>query len=117
MDVAVLVPDCRVHRYSSCTYIVVPTTGVRLVFQNSDPNTTFVIGVARAQNDIDPDEEMIVSEDQGLVETEGDESTLEDLEPTDADTYLLFTKPVFEEKASIGKLQTFYQLFSTRLNA
>lgn len=46
---------------------------------------------------------MIVSEDQVLVETEGDESATEDLEPTDADTYLLFTKPVFEEKASIGK--------------
>lgn len=55
----------------------------------------------RAEDEIDVDEEMIVSEDQVLVETEGDESTVE--EPTDADTYLLFTKPVFEEKASIGK--------------
>lgn len=115
MDLAVLVPDCCVHRYYSCIYILIPTTGVRLVFQNSDPNTTCIIGLTRAENDIDPDEEMIVSEDQGLVETEGDESTLEDLEPTDADTYLLFTKPVFEEKASIGKLQTFAQLFSTPL--
>jgi len=57
----------------------------------------------RAEDEIDGDEEMIVSEDQVLVETEGDESTVDDVEPTDADTYLLFTKPVFEEKASIGK--------------
>lgn len=49
------------------------------------------------------DEEMIVSEDQVLVESEADESTVGDLDETDADTYLLFTKPVFEEKASIGK--------------
>jgi len=82
-------------------------TGVQLVFKNLDPNNTCVIGVARAEDEIDVDEEMIVSEDQGLVETEGDESMIEDLEPSDADTYLLFTKPVFEEKASIGKLQTF----------
>lgn len=64
-----------------------------------------VVGVARAEDEIDADEEMIVSEDQGLVDSDGDESTLEDLEQTDADTYLLFTKPVFEEKASIGKLK------------
>lgn len=62
-----------------------------------------VVGVVRAEDEIDVDEEMIVSEDQVLVETEGDESTVDDVEPTDADTYLLFTKPVFEEKASIGK--------------
>lgn len=60
------------------------------------------VGVARAEDEIDVDEEMIVSEDQVLVETEGDESTLDDSEQKDADTYLLFTKPVFEEKASIG---------------
>lgn len=64
------------------------------------------IGVIRAEDDIDTDEEMVVSEDQVLVETEGDESTIEDVELKDADTYLLFTKPVFEEKASIGKLQS-----------
>ncbi len=81
--------------------------GAFFVFQNTDPNTTRVVGITQAEDEIDVDEEMIVSEDQGLVETEGDESTIEDLEPTDADTYLLFTKPVFEEKASIGKLQTF----------
>lgn len=87
--------------------VVVPMTGIRVVFQKPDPNNTCdVIGVVRAEDEIDADEEMIVSEDQGLVETEGDESTIEDLEPTDADTFLLFTKPVFEEKASIGKLQT-----------
>lgn len=79
--------------------------GVQLIFKNPDPNNTcVVIGVTRAEDEIDADEEMIVSEDQGLVETEGDESMIEDLEPSDADTYLLFTKPVFEEKASIGKL-------------
>lgn len=59
--------------------------------------------MVRAEDEIDNDEEMVVSEDQVLVETEGDESTLEDVEQSDADTYLLFTKPVFEEKASIGK--------------
>lgn len=95
-------------------YLVVLMTGVQLVFQNPDPNNTCVVtGVARAEDEIDADEEMIVSEDQGLVETEGDESTIEDLEPSDADTYLLFTKPVFEEKASIGKLQAFALLLNS----
>lgn len=47
---------------------------------------------------------MVVSEDQVLVETEGDESIPDDAEQTDADTYLLFTKPVFEEKTNIGNL-------------
>ncbi|XP_022160564.1 translocon-associated protein subunit alpha-like [Myzus persicae] len=76
------------------------------------------IGVVKAEDEIDADEEMIVSEDQGLVETEGDESTIEDLEPTDADTYLLFTKPVFEEKASIelpaGRLSEFLVGFTNK---
>jgi len=65
-----------------------------------------VVGVVRAEDEIDPEEEMIVSEDQGL-----EESTIEDLEPKDADTYLLFTKPVFEEKASIGKLENLLRSF------
>lgn len=64
-------------------------------------------GFVRAEDEIDTDEEMIVSEDQVLVETDGDESNLEEEDPTDADTYLLFTKPVFEEKASIGKSHDF----------
>jgi hypothetical protein len=68
-------------------------------------------GFVRAEDEIDTDEEMIVSEDQVLVETEGDESILEDVEPTDADTFLLFTKPVFEEKASIGKSYYFFCLY------
>lgn len=63
-----------------------------------------------AEDEIDVDEEMMVNEDQMLVETEGDESTVDDLEPIDADTYLLFTKPVFEEKASIGKLHVSYSI-------
>lgn len=77
-------------------------------FESSlDLNTyCVVVGIVRAEDEIDGDEEMIVSEDQVLVETDGDDSTIEDVEPTDADTYLLFTKPVFEEKASIGKLCT-----------
>lgn len=56
-----------------------------------------------AEDEIDVDEEMIVSEDQVMIETDGDESNVEEIVPTDADTYLLFTKPVFEEKASIGR--------------
>lgn len=62
--------------------------------------------VVQSEDEIDTDEEMVVSEDQVLVDTEGDESIIEDIDSTDADTFLLFTKPVFEEKASIGKLQT-----------
>lgn len=68
-------------------------------------------GFVRSEDEVDMEEEMIVSEDQVLVETEGDESTLEDVDPTDADTYLLFTKPVFEEKASIGKSHDFSFVF------
>lgn len=64
----------------------------------------------RAEDEVDTDEEMVVSEDQVLVDTEGDESIIEDIESTDADTYLLFTKPVFEEKTSIGKLQILHYL-------
>ncbi|XP_025422214.1 translocon-associated protein subunit alpha [Sipha flava] len=75
-------------------------------------------GFVRAEDEIDTDEEMIVSEDQVLVETEGDESILEDVEPTDADTFLLFTKPVFEEKASIelpaGRLSEFLVGFTNK---
>lgn len=66
--------------------------------------TFLYAGVSRSEDEIDVDEEMVVSEDQVLVETEGDESIPDDAEQTDADTYLLFTKPVFEEKTSIGKL-------------
>lgn len=62
--------------------------------------------VVQSEDEIDTDEEMVVSEDQVLVDTEGDESIIEDIDSTDADTFLLFTKPVFEEKASIGKLLT-----------
>lgn len=71
------------------------------------------VGIVRAEDEIDVDEEMIVSEDQVLVETEGDESTLDDSEQKDADTYLLFTKPVFEEKASIGNYTNSF-IFSYR---
>lgn len=70
----------------------------------------YEVGVVRAEDEIDLDEEMIVSEDQVMIETDGDDSNVEEIEPTDADTYLLFTKPVFEEKASIGTYFNIYPL-------
>lgn len=70
-----------------------------------------LVGVVRAQDELDLDEEMIVSEDQVMIETDGDETNVEEVEPTDADTYLLFTKPVFEERASIG---TYFNIYLCR---
>lgn len=75
-------------------------------------------GFSRAEDEIDVDEDMVVSEDQVLVEAEGDESTLDDAEQTDADTYLLFTRPVFEEKTNIelpaGRLSEFLVGFTNK---
>lgn len=63
-----------------------------------------IIGMGLAEDDLDTEDEMTVSgEDQVLADTESDDTIIEDLEQSDADTYLLFTRPVFEEKASIGK--------------
>lgn len=75
-------------------------------FESSPDLNVYGIVADIVSADDEIDDEIIVSEDQVLVETDGDESTIEDVEPTDADTYLLFTKPVFEEKANIGKLCT-----------
>lgn len=65
-------------------------------------------GGVRAEDEMDVNDEMIVSEEQELDKTEGDESTLDVTEQTSVDTYLLFTKPVFEEKASIGKYTSLF---------
>lgn len=47
---------------------------------------------------------MSVSEDQVLGESDGEETITDDLPESDADTYLLFTKPMFEDKANIGNI-------------
>ncbi|XP_050545303.1 translocon-associated protein subunit alpha [Daktulosphaira vitifoliae] len=68
-------------------------------------------GMVRAEDEIDGEDDMSVSEDQVLSDSDGEETNTDDLSESDADTYLLFTKPVFEDKASIelpaGRLSEF----------